>query len=100
MQYLKWKERERCVLDCTHPLVQMQNSMNICLFNIRSWNLHLNISWQIRFMLATVASFALLRQVLLLKIIHMQMSVNGYPLGRTFTSLLSMVWQYAMTRLE
>ena len=33
--------RERCVLDCTHPLVQMRNSMNICLFNIRSWNMHL-----------------------------------------------------------
>ena len=33
--------RETCVLDCTHPLVQMHNSINICLFNIRSWNLHL-----------------------------------------------------------
>ena len=43
-------------------------------------------------MLATVVSFALLRQVLLLKIIHMQTSVNGYPLGRTFTSLLNIVY--------
>ena len=33
--------REKCVLDCTHPLVQMHNSINICLFSIRSWNLHL-----------------------------------------------------------
>ena len=28
--------REKCALDCTHPLVQMHNSINICLFNIRS----------------------------------------------------------------
>ena len=33
--------REECVLHCTHPLVQMYNSISICLFNIRSWNLHL-----------------------------------------------------------
>ena len=33
--------KEKCVLDCTHPLVQMCNSMNTCLFNITSWNLYL-----------------------------------------------------------
>ena len=27
---------EKCVLDCTRPLVQMHNSINICLFNVRS----------------------------------------------------------------
>ena len=100
MQYLKWKERERCVLDCTHPLVQMQNSMNICLFNIRSWNLHLKHFLADTFHANNSSVYALLRQILLLKIILMQTSVNIYPLGRTFTSLLSMVWQYAMTRLE
>ena len=33
--------REKCVLDCNHSSVQMCNSMNICFFNKRSWNLHL-----------------------------------------------------------
>ena len=33
--------REKCTLDCTHPLEKIDNSINICLFNIRSWNLHL-----------------------------------------------------------
>ena len=33
--------KEKCALDCTHPLVQICNSMNTCLFNITSWNLYL-----------------------------------------------------------
>ena len=35
------RKREKCVLDCTNPLAEMRNSMNIFLFNIRSWNLYL-----------------------------------------------------------
>ena len=86
-------------LDFIHHLVQTRNSMNMCSFNIRSWNLHLKHFLADTFHANNSSVYALLRQILLLKIILMQTSVNIYPLGRIFRSLLSMVLQYAMTHL-
>ena len=58
------RKREKCVLDCNNPLVEMRNSMNIFLFNLRSWNLYLKHFFADQFYASSSSDFCFTETVI------------------------------------